>query len=316
MVRHRPLIAWALLAACGEPVDTDPLDSLVTDDSDTGVGVDSDTAAGVETADTAHTDDTDAPIDTDPPPPVGTRSVVPLTGAQFHPAVQTTATAEAVVLYDLPSGALSITVDVAGTEPPNTFVSLEQGYWGEVSSKPAVELYRVPDEARWTLPEAYVLSGDFREAYDAGRMFLKVSTVEEPDGLLRGQLAPPGMIFQVRPLTADQVPGSPEVAGSGEAFVTLDTVERLVTVSVRTEGIQASTAYLVRGAITDDPVGNDRIGITYYPPGENGLLRGSGQLVGRFWDAALDGSLYVVVFTGDHTEQKGRGALRGTLAAP
>lgn len=312
MVRHGA-VAWPalLLAACGAVADVDPLDSLVSGETDTAETgrVDSDTDAVVDS-------DTDVPADTDPVDPLGPGQSVLLSGDQLVPPVTSAASAEARLRYDLVSGALSIRVAVAGTPAGKTFVTLEQGLYGEVTHTVALELERAPDAPLWSLPEAYVLQGKLREAFDRGQTFLRVSTAEAPEGVLRGQVGPPGVAFQTVALSSVGVPGSPEVEGSGQAFVTLDVVERMLTVSLRTEGLQPSDAFVVVGDVADDPIGNQRIGVSYFPPGENGLVRGSSRLAGAFWDAALAGSLYVVVFTGTYPEAQGRGALRGVLSPP
>lgn len=181
-----------------------------------------------------------------PPPPPTTTTAATLTAAQIFPAPVTTATGSGSVTVDKNSGSLSGSMTVANVTP--TTVELGDAYAGAQSAAIAMLVKNATDANRWDIAAAAALDAQQRTDLAAGKLYVLVRSAAFPDGELRAQLLPTGIVIKFAPLT-----GSAEVppvvsAATGRITVTVDTAGLHAAAHINVVGLGVTGAELATGA--------------------------------------------------------------------
>lgn len=176
----------------------------------------------------------------------------PLDGRQVVPkTVQTTGRGNAEFTFDDQTLSLSGTVTLTGITA--TKVHVHEGFAGQTGSLVTALLPHPTVQNSWTVEPDFQLTTAQAEQLLAGGLYVNVHSDAFPDGELRGQILPDGLVATKVELTPDQVvvsPNDPPVSSNASAVAGLtlfiDTGQLVGTVSI--SGLSPTKVHLHEGA--------------------------------------------------------------------
>jgi hypothetical protein len=171
---------------------------------------------------------------------------IALSPAQIVPAPASAGSGTAHLTVNLGSGALSGSVVLSGLTA--TAVTLNQAFAGDHGAI-LVTLSPGGNTAEWEVPAGALLTAEQVTALLQGGLYVTAGTAANPNGELRGQIAPTNVTVIFSVLNGAQE--VPSVAGNaaGVAATTVDTVANTLTVHVHATGVDdASAAEVDEGA--------------------------------------------------------------------
>ncbi|HEX8783638.1 MAG TPA: CHRD domain-containing protein, partial [Steroidobacteraceae bacterium] len=159
---------------------------------------------------------------------------IALSPAQIVPAPPSAGSGTAHLTVNLGSGALSGGVVLSGLTA--TAVTLNQAFAGDRGTI-LVTLSPGGNTAEWEMPAGALLTAEQVTALLQGGLYVTAGTAANPNGELRGQIAPTNVTVIFSVLNGAQE--VPSVAGNaaGVAATTVDTVANTLTVQVHATGV-------------------------------------------------------------------------------
>jgi len=171
---------------------------------------------------------------------------IALSAAQIVPAPASIGSGTAHVTVSLGTGTLSGSVVLSGLTA--TAVTLNQAFAGEHGAV-LVTLSPGGNGAGWDVPAGALLTAEQVTALLQGGLYLTAATAANPDGELRGQIAPTNVAVIFSVLNGAQEVPSVASNATGVAATTVDTVANTLTVHVHATGVDdASAAEVDAGA--------------------------------------------------------------------
>ena len=246
-----------------------------------------------------------SPVPPAPPPPPTIQSIgVTLSPDDVVGGSAEGGSATADVRYNQTDSELQITVSISGLTA--SAVSLRNGFAGSVGA----ELYPLSngtDPNAWSLITTPLTPADV-DALETGALYLTVTTVAEPDGVLRGQITPAGVDVTGFDLSADQVTTDSISMAGGRVWVTSNSRAESVTVNLVTFGLDDATSAELREATAGE------VGPVLFSLSQDAVETSIWQLPTtnlpvEFTDAVGSGDVYATV----STMSAPQGAIRGQL---
>ena len=154
---------------------------------------------------------------------------IALSAAQIVPAPASMGSGTAHVTVSLGTGTLSGSVVLSGLTA--TAVTLNQAFAGEHGAV-LVTLSPGGNGAGWDVPAGALLTAEQVTALLQGGLYLTAATAANPDGELRGQIAPTNVAVIFSVLNGAQEVPSVASNATGVAATTVDTVANTLTVHV------------------------------------------------------------------------------------
>ena len=172
--------------------------------------------------------------------------------AQIFPTPSSKATGMARIRVDAQTGALTGTVSLSGMSARS--VTINQGFAGSSGEAVATLAPRAGSVGEFVVPANVTLSTEQAAAFAQGRLYVLATSEANPNGEIRGQLAPES----VR-VTFSELATAPEAAAlglraSGVAATTVDTHAGTLTVNVNTLGVEDATAARVLSGAAATPI--------------------------------------------------------------
>lgn len=181
-----------------------------------------------------------------PPPPATTTVPVTMSASQVFPANASTATGRGSLSVEQGTGALSGSVTLTGASA--TAVELGDAFAGASGTMIATLAHDAANANQWNVAAGAMLNAQQQSDLGAGKLYVLVRTAAHPDGELRGQLLPSGIVVKVATLN-----GSAEVppvasAATGQIAVTVNAAAATAAANVNLTGVGATGAMLATGA--------------------------------------------------------------------
>jgi len=174
---------------------------------------------------------------------------VAMSASQIFPMPSSKASGVARVSVESATGAVSGTVTLSGMSART--VTINQGFAGSTGEAVVTLAPREGSSGEFVVPANVNLSAEQAGAFAQGRLYVIATSAANPNGEIRGQLAPDGVH-----VTFSELGASPEAAAlglraSGVAAATVDAHAGTLTVHVNTAGVEDATgARVVSGAGT------------------------------------------------------------------
>ncbi len=239
----RSIVCAALvvnLAACSDGDDDDENNASppVTDGSDVTDGdpVDVDDGDDDAVQETANADGTST-------------FIVPLSAEQEAPPVDAElATGEGNLTIDRASGAISGSVAVSDLSGEAQGAHIHTGLGG-INGSVLITLTGNDDRSVWTVPADSVLDAESLTALSEGALYLNVHTIANPNGEMRGQIIPDGILFEDSELSGEEEvpPVVTEASGVGVSTVNSESGAISATLFI-TDLDEATMAHIHTGA--------------------------------------------------------------------
>lgn len=172
---------------------------------------------------------------------------VQLSSAEVLPAIESNATGEGDLAFDLITGAVTGGVTVEGVTA--TLAHIHRGFGG-ANGPVIVDFVQDPaDPARWNAVEGGMLSPEDIDNLLAGGLYVNVHSAAHPTGEIRGQIKPANVTVIFSPMSHDQVvPPAPDAA-SGTVVATIDASASTATIHAVTSAlVEPTEAHLHRAA--------------------------------------------------------------------
>jgi hypothetical protein len=171
---------------------------------------------------------------------------IALSPAQIVPAPASAGSGTARLTVNLGSGALSGSVVLSGLTA--TAVTLNQAFAGDHGAI-LVTLSPGGNTADWEVPAGALLTAEQVTALLQGGLYVTAGTAANPNGELRGQIAPATVTVIFSVLNGAQEVPSVASNAAGVAATTIDTLANTLTVHVHATGVgDASAAEVDDGA--------------------------------------------------------------------
>jgi len=242
-----------------------------------------------------------------PPPPANTTTLdLVLSGAEVVGGTGTSATGTATITVDLDDGSLSGSVSVSGATAET--VALHRGFGGDEGP---VLVTLESSGGDWVFPDSVALSADEVDAFQNGGLYLLVTTAAAPEGALRGQLLPEGIVLLPVMLSGDQEVPPLATSASATAAVTFDSDGNDLVVHVNTNGLDDAVEAHVHEAVAglNGPI---LVGLVQDPDDVSHWMLEEFVLDDDALAALQSGALYLNV----HTPENPPGEVRGQIEPP
>ena len=243
-----------------------------------------------------------------PPPPAATIEsfAIDLTAADVPGGSTETGTATADIDHNVTDGLISVVVTLNGVTPDS--VTLNSGFAGDTGST----IHSLAQDAggtTWSITDQVFTTAD-ADALDAGEVHLLITTANEPDGALRGQVVPAGVSLDRIELVADQIPTTGNTAASAVAWLTNDDNAAMITLHVVTSGLDDADSASASRAIAGitGPIIESLVADTL--DNSHWMLERMSRS-SEMTDAIASGELYITVNTPAFPD----GAIRGQVLA-
>jgi hypothetical protein len=230
-----------------------------------------------------------------------------LSGFQEVPAVDSTLSGFGAITVD--SNAGNATVHVVTTGSPNpTGASVKSAVGGREGAALATLTQDGSNPAHWS-GTTNLTAADI-EAFRRGGLYVEMPSQANADGELRGQFAPPGILFISGPLSVAQEVPAKTTQARGMVAVTIDRATRALELHANTSGVDDATAAHIHTAYAgaNGPV---TIGLTKDPADPTHWSGTGVTLTEEQFDAIEHGETYVNV----HTPANPGGEIRGQLVS-
>ena len=166
--------------------------------------------------------------------------------AQIFPTPSSRAAGVARISVASDTGAVSGTVTVSGMTART--VTINDGFAGSTGEALVTLAPRAGSAGEFVVPANVTLSAEQAAAFAQGRLYAIATSAANPNGEIRGQLAPEGVRVTFSELGASPEAASLGLRASGVAAATVDTRAGTLTVHVDTAGVEAATSARVLGA--------------------------------------------------------------------
>jgi Bacterial Ig domain/CHRD domain len=162
-----------------------------------------------------------------------------MSSTQMFPMTSSKASGVARVSMESGSGALSGTVSLSGMSARS--VTINQGFAGSSGEAVVTLAPRAGSAGEFVVPANVTLSAEQAAAFAQGRLYVLATSAANPNGEIRGQLAPEGVRVTFSELGASPEAASLGMRAFGVAATTLDTRAGTLTVHVSTAGVDDAT---------------------------------------------------------------------------
>jgi mono/diheme cytochrome c family protein len=166
---------------------------------------------------------------------------VGLSASQIFPVPASTASGFATLTVNAVTGAVSGNVIVTGTTA--TTVAIFQGFAGQTGTIQIPLTQNGAKPTEFDVPTGTVLTQPQLTMLMQGSMYIQATSVAFPNGEIRGQITPAGVIVAWSPLSGlQEVPLVVATAATGTVATTVDTLGNNVSIFVNTTGVTGVTA--------------------------------------------------------------------------
>lgn len=231
-----------------------------------------------------------------------------LDGAQVVPAVDSSLSGMGAITVNSNSGTATVHVNTTGSPNP-TGAQLHSAIGGREGPSLATLTQDGSNPAHWSVASA-PLSGADISAFRQGGLYVEMPGLAHADGELRGQLAPPGVLFIANSLDGSQEVPAKSTPALGSVAVTIDRASRTLELQANTSGVDdASAAHIHTGHAGEN--GPVAIGLTKDTADATHWSASGIALTEQQLDAIEHGAAYVNV----HTPANPGGEIRGQLVS-
>jgi hypothetical protein len=164
---------------------------------------------------------------------------IALSPPQIVPAPASAGSGTAHLTVNLGSGALSGSVVLSGLTA--TAIMLNEAFAGDHGAI-LVTLSPGGNNAGWQVPAGALLTAEQVTALLQGGLYVTAGTAANPNGELRGQIAPTNVMVIFSVLNGAQEVPSVASSAAGVAATTIDTVANTLTVHVHATGVDDASA--------------------------------------------------------------------------
>lgn len=170
-----------------------------------------------------------------------------MSSAQMLPAAASNATGTAHLEVSLETGAARGTVILKGMEEA-TAVSLNEAFAGAQGPPVLALVARSGGVGEWELPAGALLTSEQLKALEQGKLYVIARSARHPEGEIRGQVVPEGVVVTLSRLTASSAARSMGMAADGIAATTVDTRAGTVSIAINARGVDDAMAAQLVGA--------------------------------------------------------------------
>ncbi|MCZ6855690.1 MAG: CHRD domain-containing protein [Gammaproteobacteria bacterium] len=215
-------------------------------------------------------------------------------------------TGNATAAFTINLDDLTITGTVTLNGLSATAVTLNQGFAGEAG---AVLIALDENSAtQWSIPASMTLLQADVDALNAGALYVEVTTTNEPEGAVRGQLIDGNIELIFTLLSGDEQIPPLATTGVATAAITHDPDSGAVVVHVNTDGLDDAFAGHIHEALAGLS-GGTRIDLVQDPDDTTHWFTEDAMFDTALTDAFASGALYINI----HTPANPGGAVRGQI---
>jgi Big-like domain-containing protein/CHRD domain-containing protein len=182
----------------------------------------------------------------------GGMAAAAMSSAQVFPTPSSKASGVARIRIDSGTGAVSGTVSLSGMTART--VTINQGFAGSTGEALVTLAPRAGSAGEFVVPPNVVLSAAQAGALAQGRLYVLATSEANPNGEIRGQLAPESVRVSFSELDASPEAAALGLRASGVAATTVDTRAGTLTVHVNTVGVEDATAARVLSGAAGTPL--------------------------------------------------------------
>ena len=179
-------------------------------------------------------------------------AAVAMSAAQVFPTPSSKAVGVARISVAPDTGAVSGTVSLSGMTART--VTVNQGFAGSTGEAVVTLAPRAGSAGEFAVPANVTLSAEQVSAFSQGRLYVIATSTANPNGEIRGQLAPDNVRVTFSELTASREAAALGMRASGVAAATVDTRAGTLTVHVNSAGVEDATNARVLGAAAGRPL--------------------------------------------------------------
>jgi hypothetical protein len=165
--------------------------------------------------------------------------------AQIFPTPGSRAAGMARISVAADTGAVSGTVTVSGLSART--VTINEGFAGSTGEAVVTLAPRAGSPGEFVVPANVTLGAGQAAAFAQGRLYVIATSAANPDGEIRGQLAPEGVRVTFSELSASAEAAALGMRASGVAATTVDARTGTLTVHVNSAGVEGATQARVLG---------------------------------------------------------------------
>lgn len=170
----------------------------------------------------------------------GGMAAVAMSPAQIFPTPSSKALGMARISVESGTGAVSGSVSLSGMSART--VTINQGFAGSTGDAVITLAPRAGSASEFVVPANVTLSPEQAGALAQGRLYVIATSAANPNGEIRGQLAPDTVRVSFSELSATPEAAALGMRGTGLAATTVDTRAGTLTVHVDTAGVEDATA--------------------------------------------------------------------------
>jgi Big-like domain-containing protein/CHRD domain-containing protein len=169
-----------------------------------------------------------------------TGGMAAMSAAQIFPVPSSKASGVARISVDSSTGAVTGTVSLSGMSART--VTINQGFAGSTGEALVTLAPRAAGASEFEVPANVVLSAEQASAFAQGRLYVIATSAANPNGEIRGQLAPANVRVSFSDLSASPEAEALGMHASGIAATTVDVRAATLTVHVNSAGLEDATA--------------------------------------------------------------------------
>ena len=169
-----------------------------------------------------------------------TGGMAAMSAAQIFPAPSSKASGVARISVDSSTGAVTGTVSLSGMSART--VTLNRGFAGSTGEALVTLSSRAGSASEFEVPANVVLSAEQVSAFAQGGLYVIATSAANPNGEIRGQLAPAGVQVSFSDLSVSPEAEALGMQASGIAATTVDLHAATLTVHVDSAGVEDATA--------------------------------------------------------------------------
>jgi mono/diheme cytochrome c family protein len=171
---------------------------------------------------------------------------VTLSATQLFPQPATTATGTGNFTLDTASSTITGSITLTGVTP--TSAELGDAYAGSASAAIIMLTEDATNPNSWDVPAGTTLSAQQATDLAAGKIYVLVRSENNPNGELRAQLLPAGIVVKFAVLTGSAEVPAVATTATGQIAVTVDGANLRAAAHINIAGLTATGAELATGA--------------------------------------------------------------------